>query len=80
MCVEGHYADSESLKPLFPLISEELHDENGVLLGVSETCSPVLLDVWSEPNLNFVIVGVTGSGKPMTAKVYLKRFHKLNDR
>jgi hypothetical protein len=31
MCVEKRYADSESLKPLFPLISEELHDENGVL-------------------------------------------------
>jgi len=47
MCIEKHYADSESLKPLFPLISEELHDENGVFLGVSETGSPVLLDVWS---------------------------------
>jgi hypothetical protein len=73
MCVERHYTDSESLKPQFPLISEELHDENGVLFGVSGTGSPVLLDVWSEPNLNFVIVGVTGSGKPMTAKVYLKK-------
>jgi hypothetical protein len=80
MCVERHCADSESLKPLFPLISEELHDENGVFLGVSGTGSPVLLDVWSELNLNFVIVGVTGSGKPMTAKVYLKRLPKLDDK
>ena len=78
MCVRKHYADSESLKPLFPLISEELHDPNGVFLGVSGTGSPVLLDVWSKPNLNFVIVGVTGSGKSMTAKVYLKRLRELD--
>ena len=80
MCIEKHYADSESLKPLFPLISEELHDENGVFLGVSGTGSPVLLDVWSKPNLNFVVVGVTGSGKSMTAKVYLKRLRELDDK
>jgi adenylate kinase len=80
MCVEKHYADSESLKPLFPLISEELHDENGVFLGVSGTGSPVLLDVWSKPNLNFVVVGVTGSGKSMTAKVYLKRLRELDNK
>jgi adenylate kinase len=80
MCVEKHYADSESLKPLFPLISEELHDPNGVFLGVSGTGSPVLLDVWSKPNLNFVVVGVTGSGKSMTAKVYLKRLRELDSK
>jgi adenylate kinase len=80
MCVEKHYADSESLKPLFPLISEELHDESGVFLGVSGTGSPVLLDVWSKPNLNFVVVGVTGSGKSMTAKVYLKRLRELDNK
>jgi hypothetical protein len=33
MCIEKHYADSESLKPLFPLISEELHDESGYSSG-----------------------------------------------
>jgi len=78
MCIEKHYADSESLKPLFPLISEELHDESGVFLGVSGTRSPVLLDVWSKPNLKFVVVGVTGSGKSMTAKVYLKRLREVD--
>jgi len=78
ICVEKHYTDSESLKPLFPLVSEELHDESGVFLGVSGTGSPVLLDVWSKPNLNFVVVGVTGSGKSMTAKVYLKRLRELD--
>ena len=47
--MEKHYADSEGLKPLFPLISRELRDESGVFLGVSGTGSQVLLDVWSKP-------------------------------
>ncbi|MEM4828020.1 MAG: DUF87 domain-containing protein [Desulfurococcaceae archaeon] len=79
LCIEKHYTDSESIKALFPLVDEELHDPNGVFLGVSGTGSPVLLDVWSKPNLNFVIVGVTGSGKSMTAKVYLKRLRELDN-
>jgi len=77
-CIEKHYTDGESIKALFPLIDEELHDPNGVFLGVSGTGSPVLLDVWSKSNLNFVIVGVTGSGKSMTAKVYLKRLREID--
>ena len=40
----------------------------------------MLLDVWSKPNLNFVVVGVTGSGKSMTAKVYLKRLREVDDK
>lgn len=77
-CIEKHYIDSESVKALFPLIDEELHDADGVFLGVSGTGSPVLLNVWSKPNFNYVIVGVTGSGKSMTAKVYLKRLRELD--
>ncbi|PNV81172.1 MAG: conjugal transfer protein TrbE [Fervidicoccus sp.] len=75
-CIEKHFSDGESLKPLFFLIDEELHDPNGVFLGMSGTGSPVLLDLWSKPNLNFVIVGITGSGKSMTAKVFLKRLRE----
>ncbi len=78
-CVEKHYADSESIKALFPLIDEELHDSKGVFLGVSGTGSPVLLDLWSKPNFNYVIVGVTGSGKSMAAKVFLKRLRELDE-
>jgi len=77
VCVEKTYVDTQSLKPLFFLIDEELHDEGGVFIGVSGTGSPVLLNPWSKPNLNFVVVGVTGSGKSMTAKVFLKRLREL---
>jgi len=73
LCIEKRYADLESLKALFPFIDEELHERGGVFLGMSGTGSPVLLDLWSKPNLNFVILGATGSGKSMTAKLYLKR-------
>ncbi|MEM4592363.1 MAG: DUF87 domain-containing protein [Sulfolobales archaeon] len=77
-CIEKHYTDGESIKALFPLIDEELYDTNGIFLGISGTGSPVLLDVWARENLNFVIIGVTGSGKSMTAKIYLKRLREIN--
>jgi type IV secretion system protein VirB4 len=72
-CAEKTYADSDSLKAMYMLVDEELHDPNGIFLGVSGTGSPVVMDLWSRDNLNFVICGVTGSGKSMTAKVFLKR-------
>jgi hypothetical protein len=72
-CAEKTYADSDSLKAVYMLIDEELHDPQGIFLGVSGTGSPVIMDVWGRDNLNFIICGVTGSGKSMTAKVFLKR-------
>ncbi|MEM2004466.1 MAG: DUF87 domain-containing protein [Zestosphaera sp.] len=76
-CLEKAYTDTYSLKPLFFMIDEELVDGGGVFLGVSGTGSPVVLNPWTKPNLNFVILGVTGSGKSMTAKVFLKRLREL---
>jgi type IV secretion system protein VirB4 len=75
-CVERAYADAASLKPLFFLVDEEMHDVGGVFLGFSGSGSPVMLDLWSKPNLNFVVLGVTGSGKSMSAKLYLKRLRE----
>lgn len=77
LCLEKAYTDTYSLKPLFFLIDEELVDSGGVFIGVSGTGSPVVLNPWTKPNLNFVILGVTGSGKSMTAKVFLKRLREL---
>ncbi|MFP3205323.1 MAG: ATP-binding protein [Metallosphaera yellowstonensis] len=57
----------------YPLISEDLLDENGVFVGFSETGSPVLFNPYSRNNYNIVILGETGSGKSMTAKILLKR-------
>lgn len=77
-CLERAYSDVSSMGSLFFLVDEELIDDNGVFLGVSGTGSPVVLNPWTKPNLNFVILGVTGSGKSMTAKVFLKRLRELS--
>jgi len=57
----------------YPLISEDLLDENGVFVGFSETGSPVLFNPYLRNNYNIVVLGETGSGKSMTAKILLKR-------
>lgn len=75
-CVEKTYTDTASLKPLFFLVDEEMHDDGGVFLGFSGSGSPVMLDLWSKPNLNFVVLGVSGSGKSMSVKLYLKRLRE----
>lgn len=65
------------MSSLFFLVDEELHDEGGTFPGVSGTGSPVVLKSWTKPNLNFVIIGVEGSGVSMTAKVFLKHLREL---
>lgn len=79
-CVEKTYTDTASLKPLFFLVDEEMHDDKGVFLGFSGSGSPVMLDLWGKPNLNFVVLGVSGSGKSMSVKLYLKRLKECVER
>jgi hypothetical protein len=68
------YTDSITASwALYPLISEDLLDENGVFVGFSETGSPVLFNPYMRNNYNIVILGETGSGKSMTSKILLKR-------
>jgi energy-coupling factor transporter ATP-binding protein EcfA2 len=57
----------------YPLISEDLLDEDGVFMGFSETGSPVLFNPYSRNNYNIVVLGETGSGKSMMAKILLMR-------
>lgn len=76
--LEKKYTDTYSLKPFFFLVDEEVRDEQGVFLGVSGSGCPVILDLWSKPNLNFVVLGVSGAGKSMTVKIYLKRLRELD--
>ncbi len=77
--LEPRYADSMSLRALFPFVDEELRDEGGVLVGFSGSGSPVVLNPWAKPNPIFTIVGVSGSGKSMTAKVFMSRLHEVDD-
>ena len=58
---------------LYPLISEDLLDEDGIFIGFSDSGSPVLFNPYLRNNYNIIILGETGSGKSMTAKILLKR-------
>jgi ABC-type dipeptide/oligopeptide/nickel transport system ATPase component len=77
--IEKNFLDSTSAEAFYPFISEDLIDENGIFLGISGSNSPVLLNPYKRNNYNIVILGETGSGKSMTAKVFLRRSrHRLN--
>jgi len=72
--ISPKYVDSLTASwAFYPLISEDLLDENGVFVGFSETGSPVLFNPYMRNNYNIVILGETGSGKSLTAKTLLKR-------
>ncbi|WP_202320427.1 VirB4 family type IV secretion system protein [Archaeoglobus neptunius] len=67
------YSDTRSMRVFFPLIAEDLRDEDGIFLGLSGTRSPVEFNIYKRHNYNMVILGVSGAGKSMTAKIYLNR-------
>jgi len=68
------YVDSLTASwAFYPLISEDLLDEDGFFLGFSDSGSPVLFNSYMRNNYNILILGETGSGKSMTAKILLKR-------
>ncbi|ARM76136.1 VirB4 family type IV secretion system protein [Acidianus manzaensis] len=72
--IRPHYVDTITASwQFYPLISEDLIDENGIFLGFSDSGSPVLFNPYRRNNYNIIVLGETGSGKSMTSKVFLKR-------
>jgi len=67
------YVDTLTAAVFYPFINENLIDEEGIFLGVSDSGSPIILNPYRRQNYNIVILGSTGSGKSMTTKVMLKR-------
>ena len=67
--------DSTTLATMFPFLSNSLMMPGGVLVGVSETHEPVLLNPWdaSLENPHLFIGGVTGSGKSYLGKLLVER-------
>jgi type IV secretory pathway VirB4 component len=67
--------DSTTLATMFPFQSNSLCMPGGVLVGVSETHEPVLLNPWdsSLENPHLFIGGVTGSGKSYLGKLLVER-------
>ncbi len=66
---------ASSARAFYPFIKDTLADEGGVFLGFSSTGDPVVFDPYRRLNYLMLVLGETGSGKSMTAKVYLSRLH-----
>src|SRR6266566_1151439 len=67
--------DATTLATMFPFQSNSLSMPGGVLVGMSETHEPVLLNPWdaSLENPHLFIGGVTGSGKSYLGKLLVER-------
>jgi hypothetical protein len=72
--------DSTTLATMFPFLSNSLVMPGGVLVGISETHEPVLLNPWDNAleNPHMFIGGVTGSGKSYLGKLLVERDLLLN--
>ncbi len=70
-------ASSATISWLYPFSFDYLLDPGGVFLGVDlSTGAPVVYNVYARDNYNIVVIGETGSGKSVTAKVFIRRFHR----
>jgi hypothetical protein len=67
--------DSTTLATMFPFLSNSIVMPDGLLVGISETHEPVLLNPWdgSLENPHLFIGGVTGSGKSYLGKLLVER-------
>ncbi len=73
------HTDTSSIKTWIPFISEQLIDPSGIFLGHSGTGGLVIFDVYSKPNYLITVLGESGSGKSMFAKVFIKRMKDKHD-
>jgi hypothetical protein len=64
--------DATTLATMFPFLSNSLYMPDGVLMGITETREPVMLNPWdrSLENPHLFIGGVTGSGKSYLGKLH----------
>jgi DNA helicase HerA-like ATPase len=68
------YIEFGSLAILYPFISQDLLELEGVLLGLNEdTNAPIIYDYRLRDNYNIVILASSGAGKSVTAKLFLHR-------
>jgi hypothetical protein len=67
--------DTETAGCIFPFISADLMEPDGMFLGINLLRgTPVLYDPYLRKNQNMCIIGITGSGKSFAAKCLLSRF------
>lgn len=67
--------DTASLATAFPFISNSLYMPGGVLMGITDTGEPVMMNAWDEAleNPHTFIGGVTGAGKSYLGKLLIER-------
>jgi len=72
------YVPRHVLAAFYPLISASILElPNGIPIGINtNTEEPVIIDFRKRKSTNVAILGTTGSGKSMTAKVFEKRSDK----
>ena len=72
--IKEFYIDIGSLAILYPFVSSDLLELEGVLLGVNmNTRAPVIYDYHLRDNYNIVVLASSGAGKSVTAKLFLNR-------
>ncbi len=66
---------SDALSACFPFTTAYLNlDNDGILFGVNKTNNiPIILDPYSFANYNGLILGTSGGGKSVTAKLFILR-------
>lgn len=73
---ENRILQSTAASYLMPFVSKQLHDPNGIFLGVNAyNNSLVFIDPFTSRNNNVNIFGVSGSGKSVTAKILMNRLY-----
>ena len=66
--------NSQPLSSLFPFVSFDLTDENGILYGINrQNGSLVIFDRFSMPNYNSITFATSGAGKSFATKLEILR-------
>jgi hypothetical protein len=71
------FLDSSSLATFFPFLSHTLYMPDGVMVGISDSNEPIVLNRWSQTNANCLYIGPSGAGKSYAKKCEIERLWLL---
>jgi hypothetical protein len=75
------FLDTTSAATLFPFFSSSLYmPEGGVMIGVTESNEPIILNRWALHNANTISIGPSGDGKSYEKKAEIERLWLQNVR
>lgn len=73
---ENRILQSTAVSYLMPFVSKQLHDPDGIFMGINAyDNSLVFIDPFTSRNNNVNIFGVSGSGKSVTSKILMNRLY-----